>query len=218
MRRGPGGVGSLDRTAAAALRRVQLGRLRCETVGATIEDWAKVRGDASTASKWAKGALVQIDRFLEAWTAAHSRAAEKPPVIDYDARSQAFVDGYFMVLAADRVRKTLTNGAHEDLVELLPAPAEWELLNAETGIVAGAEYLRHVRNAHEHDDEDGRFEKGYGYSHRWTVGSAADPYNLNFGGVTIGPLFDAMKSIMETLDARGAEASTAIERLTKERS
>ena len=170
------------------------------TTGRTVEEWAEVRNAAHEALKWARGTLIQLNRWREAFHLAHLGAD-----INWDAFDQADVETHLLAVTGDQLRTTLAGGPHADLLPMLPPPNH---INSELpGATSdGALYLRHVRNAHEHNDQQGWFSRDYGFTHKASVASADGSYGT-VGGIQLPGFEDAVRAIARELEPRLAEAN-----------
>lgn len=177
------------------------------------DDEAREAGEigvsVSEAMKWIRACRMQVDRFVSASIAAFhhdlSYWERRDLPTDWEMLEQAHTEGYFLVMAADQLRATLAAGRHADLLDLLPLP--WYVDGSNPGAATvGADYVRHVRNANEHDDEKGLFVQSYGFSHRFSRNSSEDPLDANVSGLELKPFAAALDPIAEELERRRAEA------------
>ena len=154
--------------------------------------------------KWARACRTQIRRFAEA--SRRSRDADRArrgprPDANWDALEQAHIEGYFLIMAAHQLCTALAGGPHADLLGHVPLPWFVDGTNPDAAS-DGADYIRHVRNANDHDDERGLFEKSYEFSHRWMITSSEDPLDANVHGLELRPFAEALDVIAVELERR----------------
>jgi hypothetical protein len=182
----------------------------------TVEEWGERLSSGHAAHGWARACVIQFDRWLTSWRAAHQESG-RPDWVEF---RQAFVEGHFMVVAADHLAAALATGPHSDLLARLPEPRPNTEHPLDAGLrmapaTDGATYLRHVRNAHEHNDEDGRFAEAYGFGHGWHVGDLAGESG-SIGGLPLPEFPAAVREIERILDERCSEADAEYHRLVRE--
>lgn len=169
----------------------------------SLEEWGQFNGDAYGALTWTRACTRQIQRWRLRWRQAFQEdgPSESP---NFAALEEAHVEGYYLVLAANRLRATLAAGCHADLLAHLRSPQHLK------NNVDGATYVEHVRNAQEHDDERGYFVRDYGFGHTWSNASGDGSGAANVGGIELLPFVDALAAIEIELERRSEEATRRI--------
>jgi len=122
-------------------------------------------------------------------------------------------EGYLFVMALDRLRSRLARGTHSDLLSAMPSAADIQIGPVRLKAVGpdsdqDGSYIRHVRNAHAHDDEDRRFLRAYGVSPELVMSVDWDPDEVLYGGLHVGATRRSVDAVLVELERRHAEALT----------
>lgn len=174
--------------------------------------WLERLRDAADARAWAVATLRQVDRFSDAHFGMRGGSAEDQEASRKEtAHDEMVTEGYLLVMALDRLRSRLARGTHRDLLSEMPTAAGIQIgpvrLRSDGPEPDGdATYIRHVRNAHAHDDEDRRFLQEYGVSPELVRSVDWDPDEVMYGGLHVGDTRSSVEAVRTELERRHAEA------------
>jgi len=148
----------------------------------------------SDAVKWSAGTLLQYERLEESyqlWLRVETLLLDldddddaSPTGIEAhrlasETNDRYMVDAHLFLVAASQLVKTLEELDRRDLLPLLPA-----------------EHITHARNAMEHDDERGLYQRDYrGY--RWTIGGTEGMHSIY--GVRVAPVVEGLRAVAAAL-------------------